>query len=125
MEPELATSPYLESDAPLNNFPALRSILKLSSHLRLELPIGLFPSGPSIKTSREFISPTRDICPHTETSYYPPETLAHESESDILNSLSVRSVKESLEVVNYQRVSKSLWGLYCYNASSAHTVMLP
>jgi hypothetical protein len=43
---------------------SLRSILMLSSHLRLRLPKGLFPSGLPIKTLQtSFPSPKRATCP--------------------------------------------------------------
>jgi hypothetical protein len=52
-----ATDPYPEPDysRPYPHSIFLRLILILSSHLRLGLPSGLFPSGFSTKTLHEFL----------------------------------------------------------------------
>ena len=59
-----ATCPYPEParSSPYPNIPLLKIILILSSHLRLGLPSGLFPSDfPTLYT--HLLSPIRASCP--------------------------------------------------------------
>jgi hypothetical protein len=57
--------PILSQIDPVHTIPAyLRSILILSTHLRLRLPCGLFPSGfPTSILYAFFVSPIRATCP--------------------------------------------------------------
>ena len=63
-----ATCPYIEPDQsnPCTLFLFLRSILILSSHLRMGNPSDLFPSGPLLPPKnlyKPLISPVSSICP--------------------------------------------------------------
>jgi len=71
-EPATCPSPEPEQSSPLSPFPtSCRSILILSSHLRLGLQIGFFPTGFPTKTLCTPILPTkRATCPgHSHSSW--------------------------------------------------------
>ena len=52
----LSNNPYPELNQPNSSFYTyLRSILTLSSHLRLGLPKGLFPVGVPVKILKELL----------------------------------------------------------------------
>jgi hypothetical protein len=62
---ELSTCSYPEPDITSPHPTSPRSILILSTHLRLALPSGLFPSGfPSNNLYAFLFSPTRAVSPN-------------------------------------------------------------
>jgi hypothetical protein len=63
-------NPELDQSSPHRPEPiSIRSILKLSTHLRLGLPSGLFPSGFPINNLYAFVSyPIRATCSPTSSS---------------------------------------------------------
>jgi hypothetical protein len=68
-QPTIGPYPEPDESSPHINAVSLRFILILSSHLRLGLPSGLFPSGSPTNNLNLFnITPMRAICPAHSSS---------------------------------------------------------